>query len=91
MGFLDPVDERYLAPKICAVLLAGHDVKDYPAIMGNRPMPPKLVKSATKLINVLSEEATECGIDTFHIDMFLVPFPNIQAFRNALLKELGRK
>lgn len=76
-GFLDPIDERYLAPQICAVLLAGHEVGDYPAVVEGKPMPPKLVEIASQLIKVLSEETTKYGIDAFHIDMFLVPFPNI--------------
>lgn len=91
LGFLDPIDERYLAPQICAVLLAGHEVSDYPIIRQNKPMPEELIKKAKTLIDILSDEAIKGEIDTFHIDMFLVPFPDISSFRTALLEELGLK
>lgn len=32
-GFLDPLDPRFLAPEVCAVLLSGHELKDYPVVL----------------------------------------------------------
>ncbi len=55
------------------------------------PIPPELLRKAKELIEVLETEAKDKAIDTFHIDLFLVPFPDLQAFRDALLEQLGLK
>jgi hypothetical protein len=90
-GFLDPLDNRFLAPEVCAVLLAGHELKDYPVVLENEPLPERITSEGEKLVNLLETSAMENGINNFHIDLFLIPFPDIQAFRDQLLKELGLK
>jgi hypothetical protein len=90
-GFLDPLDRRFLSPEVCAVLLAGHELEDYPAVLEDEPLPDSVMKKANDLVQVLESCAKEKGIDEFHIDLFLVPFPDLQAFRDELLKELGLK
>ena len=87
-GFLDPLDPRFLSPEVCAVLLAGHELADYPTVFEDEPLPDIVVDKANNLINILEKKAKEMKIHSFHIDLFLVPFPNIQAFRDLLLKEL---
>ncbi len=90
-GFLDPLDNRFLAPEICAVLLSGHELKDYPEVQNDETLPEKIGIKAKMLVKVLETSAKEKGINNFHIDLFLVPFPDIQAFRDQLLKELSLK
>jgi len=90
-GFLDPLDRRFLAPEVCAVLLSGHEIKDYPVVLSDEPLPENIANTARKLMKVLESSAKEKGIDSFRIDLFLVPFPDIGAFRDQLLKELGIK
>ena len=55
------------------------------------PLPEIVMSKANELVQVLETSATEKEIDSFHIDLFLVPFPNLQAFRDELLKELSLK
>jgi len=90
-GFLDPLDGRFLAPEVCAVLLSGHELKNYPQVRDGETLSEKTTIEAQKLIKVLEKSALKEGISSFHIDMFLVPFPDIQAFRDQLLKEMGLK
>ncbi len=90
-GFLDPMDCRFFSPEICAVLLSGHELEDYPVVTNDEPLPEQVTKESKRLISVLEKNATKREIDNFHIDLFLVPFPNIQSFRDSLLMELGLK
>lgn len=90
-GFLDPLDTRFLAPEVCAVLLAGHELKNYPVVQEDEPLPEKVLKTGNDLMKVLETSAAEKRIDSFHIDLFLVPFPDLAGFRDELLKELGLK
>ena len=90
-GFLDPLDERFLAPEVCAVLLSGHELENYPTMINEGPLPDEVKNNTNHLIKVLENTAAAMNIDNFHIDLFLVPFPDIQAFRDELLKELGCK
>jgi hypothetical protein len=87
-GFLDPSDPRFLSPEVCAVLLAGHELAEYPSVLEDEPLPETVLKKANNLTKILEKKAREMNIHTFHIDLFLVPFPNIQVFRDLLLKEL---
>ncbi|WP_321419226.1 DUF1837 domain-containing protein [uncultured Desulfobacter sp.] len=87
--FLDPLDENFLAPEICAVLLSGHEVKKYPVVMDKDEFPIELIKKAKKLVKELEIQTKDKGINNFHIDQFLIPFPDVQVFRDLLLKELG--
>lgn len=88
-AFLDPLDSRYLAPEVCAVLLAGHELENYPRVVDVESLPTELIDKTGKLVNVLEESAKSKGVDSFHIDLFIVPFPNLQAFRDQLTKELS--
>ena len=88
LAFLDPEDDRYMSPEICAVLLAGHEFSQYPTVRRGEPIPEEVVSLASQLVDVLESTASAEGIDRFHTDAFLVPFPNIQDFRNSLLEEL---
>lgn len=87
-GFLDPLDTRFLAPEVCAVLLAGHELKNYPVVLEEKKLPKAITIKANELIEVLEESAKKKKIESFHIDLFIVPFPDLQAFRDLLLKEL---
>lgn len=90
-GFLDPNDQRYRASEVCAVLLAGHNLADYPVVRAGEGMPQLVVDIARKHISVLESAAAKCEIAKFHIDLFLIPFPDVEEFRSSLLKELGLK
>lgn len=90
-GFLDPLDSRFMAPEVCAVLLAGHELRNYPSVFQNGPLPRAVLTVGREMVDVLEASAAIHRIDSFHIDVFLVPFPNLQVFRGELLKELGLK
>lgn len=90
-GFLDPLDPRFLAPEVCAVLLAGHELTNYPAVLEDEPLPAAVLSKGNDLVQVLETSAAKKGIDSFHIDLFIVPFPDLAGFRDELLKELGLK
>jgi hypothetical protein len=90
-GFLDPLDTRFLSPEVCAVLLAGHELTNYPTVIEDEPLPATVLKKGNDLIQVLEKSAAEKKIDSFYIDLFIVPFPDLAGFRDELLKELGLK
>jgi hypothetical protein len=66
-------------------------LKNYPTVFEEGPLPDKVIGEANTLVQVLEKTAIEKKIDSFHIDLFLIPFPDLQAFRDELLKELGLK
>lgn len=88
-GFLDPEDERYHAPEVCAVLLAGHDLSDYPVVVDGAHIPKQILEQYASMIDVLERATAKHGITDFKIDLFVVPFPDVQTFRTEMLTELG--
>lgn len=88
LAFLDPEDARYMSPEVCAVLLAGHEYSEFPAIRRGEEVPSEVESIAVELVEVLETEASACGVGKFHTDAFLVPFPSISAFREQLMQEL---
>lgn len=89
LGFLNPSDPRFCSPEICAVLLAGHELADYPVVIEGEQLSGAMVREFNELIQILEKCAKRKQIEKFHIDLFIVPFPNIQNFRDELLREMG--
>lgn len=89
IGFLDPKDSRYLAPEVCAVLLAGHSLAGYPTVQLGEQIPQAVLEISSNYLKILESAAKRHKIDMFHIDLFIIPFPDIDLFRSTLLRALG--
>ena len=93
LRFLDPDDAAYRSVTFRGVCLVGFDHSAYP-VSPNQ-------KDATTLLNEISAELDSwvttveglltqaTPLDGVDLEMFLLPFPSVQDFRNAFLRELG--
>lgn len=89
VNFLDPSHEDYMSPEVCAVLLAGFNAKNYPAFKRDGVISDEAIRDLN--INIKAIESS-IGIDDlgpFFVDLFLLPFPCIDDFREKLRNELG--
>ena len=90
-SYLDPDDTLSKQVRYCGLALIGFDLKDYSAL--TKEVAKKEVSAVSARIqewtakikaSVVKHELTEITID-----VFCIPFPNVQNFRDAFLKRLG--
>lgn len=90
--YLDPDDVDFLKVQYRAVCLVGFDLEDYAD-----PFDPddreKIADGAAKALeswnDMVKAGVVKQKLDTAHLHVFCVPFPSVEAFREAFLKELG--
>lgn len=85
--FLDPDDKLYLKTEVCGICLVGFDLDQYPEL----PDRPGVSVSdlgfdadVVRWMNRLARAVRAKGVDSFKLDVFLLPFPSVESFRHRL-------
>ena len=90
--YLDPDDPMHNNVEFRGLCLVGFDSDCYPTTP-NTGCPEDVKKALTEgLIRLIKSFSTSCKnrkLDTFHIDVFFFPFPDVESFRKAFRRELG--
>lgn len=94
LGYLDKNNPLYNQVICKGVCLVGFDYNKYPTD-ANSAATVESIKSEieAEITNWLDKVSTNIlkhtQLDTFDIHVFLIPFPSVQAFRDAFLEALG--
>lgn len=89
--FLDPDNEEYLKLEYRAVCLVGFNEDSYPTDMSSVEHAVKgiIESKISEFSSMISKKiCRETPLDQFIIDVILLPFPDVQTFRDALLERL---
>lgn len=89
LGFLDIEDPMFMSPQVCGILLVGHNLADYPAIINGEELPNAVEEEALRMLKLLEKHADTQGISQVHLDIIVVPFPDVEEFRKILLRQLN--
>lgn len=93
LRFLNPDDPLFRTVDFRGVCLIGFDHACYPTAQGEKEEAAVLagamaeMETWVKSIGELLAEATP--LEKVHLEVFLLPFPSVQKFRDAFLKEIG--
>lgn len=93
LRFLNPDDPLYRSVDFRGVCLVGFDHACYPKAQGEKEADAVLadataeVETWVKGVGELLVEATP--LERVQLEFFLLPFPSVQDFRDAFLKEIG--
>jgi hypothetical protein len=90
--YLDPDDPLHLSLEYRGVGLVGFDYKNYPD-----PFDPKDRKKVTgdtaaalaEWTNKVSAAVSKEKVESVVIELFCIPFPSVEDFRQAFLREMG--
>jgi len=93
LRFLDRDDPLFNKVQFRGVCLVGFDHAAYPSTQNTKAMEALISDVRTAYQEWQSSLAdkikTRSPLADVHLEVFLVPFPSVQAFRDAFLKELG--
>jgi len=92
-GYLDPDDPKSRQLEYRGLCLIGFDSDAYPTTANSKEM--EQVKHDIETIfddrkTHIKKRVIEERIDTFEIEVFCLPFPSVEEFRQAFRSELGR-
>lgn len=91
--YFDKNDPQSNKLKFKGVCLVGFDSKKYPSSANTETVDQVKTKIETEIEAWLKKVKTSITkhqtLESFEIHVFLVPFPDVQAFRDAFLKEVG--
>jgi len=90
-GYLDPDNSLSKKVRFCGLALIGFDLADYDAL--TEEVGKKQVKSISARVASWAEKI-KASVEKHElvgvtIDVFCIPFPSVQEFRDAFLKRLG--
>ena len=90
-SYLDPDDVLSNKIRFCGLALVGFDLSDYAKLsveIANQQV--DAIRARTLAWSVKVKEAVEkYELVSVTIDIFCIPFPSVQAFRDAFLRHLG--
>lgn len=92
LRFLDRNDTEYNKVQFRGICLVGFDHRCYPVTPNSKQI-DVVIKEAreamqTWLATVQTQIKTRTPLATIHLELFLIPFPSVEAFRQAFLAEL---
>lgn len=94
LRYLDPDDPKFLQLNYRGIALVGFDVTSYSP--GSSPLAEadiaaSLAKSVSSWHRSATHYISKNKLANITIELFCIPFPSVDAFREAFLKELGIK
>lgn len=90
--YLDPDDPKYNQLEYRGVCLIGFDIKSYPNAPHQKTeeeVCEEIKKSIESWLLKLKGRIKKEKIERFVLQVFLIPFPSVQEFRDAFAKEIG--
>ena len=88
--YLDPEDPAHLKLEHRGICLIGYDVDSY--VNGPLLTPASLRTALEPIVKKVSERVRSkivtAKIEPYHVDVFQIPFPGVQDFRDAFRAEL---
>ena len=91
--YFDKNDQQYNKLKFKGVCLVGFDSDKYPSTANTETVnqvKEKIEKEIKKWLDKIKTNIEKHpSLETFEIHVFLLPFPKVQDFRDAFLKEIG--
>ncbi|MBK7688808.1 MAG: DUF1837 domain-containing protein [Elusimicrobia bacterium] len=92
--YLDPDDPMYKKLEYRGACLIGFDHKAYPNTPNSKTEEVVCAEIKTGLadqIAFLKEQAISASLASFSLEVFFVPFPSVQEFRDAFAEEIGTR
>ncbi|ALI98928.1 HamA C-terminal domain-containing protein [Rufibacter tibetensis] len=95
LTYLDKDHVNYTKAKNCAVCLVAFDYKRYPLGPNQTQLQDLLAEAIKKVDKWIKRVGTslvaKAPLHTYDIELFIVPFPSVDGFRQSFLEELGLK
>jgi len=92
MNYLDPDNSMFNKMEYRGLCLIGYNSEAYPAeanTKGIEQVKDDLLKSFQKNMNNIEKRVIANKINSFEIQVFCIPFPDVEIFRKAFLNEIG--